>query len=144
MRKKYIPFLCYPRDLDSRFFARRLGTCCLVDFTSSKKLPKSLKGCFFFFNLSSSCHFFDHHRMAFMLWEGLVCVALPGVDGRQWKQLVGSVFYFTKNNYLDFMFIHQLFSILFGWMYEIEAGPSWTSPDWEACFTVFGSKFRSK
>lgn len=31
-----------------------------------------------------------------MLWEDLVCVALLGVDGLQWKQLAGSVFYFTK------------------------------------------------
>lgn len=51
--------------------------------------------------------------MVFVLWEGLVCLALLGVDGQQWKQLAGSVVYFTKNNYLGFMCIHQPFSILF-------------------------------
>lgn len=34
--------------------------------------------------------------MVFLLRGGLVSVALPGVDGRQWKQLADSVFHITK------------------------------------------------
>lgn len=52
--------------------------------------------------------------MVVMLRGGCVCVEPPGVDGRQWKQLAGSVLGFAKSNYLDITCLQQTVSVLFG------------------------------
>lgn len=112
-----------PQDLDGGFFIR-LRTCRLVDFTSPKKCSKSFKGGF------SSCRGLV---FCFMLWEDPVCVALPSVDGHQWKLLVGGMLYYTKTIiYILCIYTSLLPSYLDATASETAVGLSWPNPDWKA------------
>ena len=89
------------KDLDAGFFKRGLGTCCLVDF---KRFCPSCHGV-----VICSTGWFSY------CGEYLVCVALPGVDGHQWKNSWRGMFStLQKQLFRLHVYTNQPFSILFG------------------------------